>query len=488
MSAILQQIGIALRLNFRNKMALIYGYLFPMIFLGAFWALYRHDRVPLALHMGELLTVTILGGACLGMPTTIVGERERGVWRRYRLAPVPARNLIATVVVVRYLLLVTVVLLQLALAMAAGMPVPTHPFELWVAFTFVAFAFLGLGLEIAMLADNVPAVQALGQCIFLPMLIIGGVAVRISSLPDWAQHVSAFFPGRYAVAALQACVTGNGLGGVRFDLLAMSLTGAAGGLAAIGMFRWDARQRFSARGGKIWLTVALATWAVVGVLAERRGHILVSSSAAANQSPRDYFKPQAEGSSGSMQAPAVPAISSAPRPQPSTPAIPEPRSWQDVTSRHIDQVIFERLPSDGEVVAPVARLDQAPDPSVVGDLEYIATELPQWGPGGVKDPVQRVRNYLYVAAVPDLLEMESMESFIPPLVFDRLRKDFPKDDLTRILYWIALHPMDGSDSASHELQILGLPDGPANTTEVRGRVVIYALKLLGRLTGKIEQK
>ena len=46
-----------------------------------------------------------------------------------------------------------------------------------------------------MMADNVPAVQALGQCIFLPMLIIGGVAVPLASLPDWAQHLSAFFPG-----------------------------------------------------------------------------------------------------------------------------------------------------------------------------------------------------------------------------------------------------------------------------------------------------
>ena len=59
------------------------------------------------------------------------------------------------------------------------------------------------------MADNVPAVQALGQCIFLPMLIIGGVAVPLESLPDWAQHVAAFFPGRYAVEALRATVMGE---------------------------------------------------------------------------------------------------------------------------------------------------------------------------------------------------------------------------------------------------------------------------------------
>ena len=40
-------------------------------------------------------------------------------------------------------------------------------------------------------------------------------------LEDWAQHVSAFFPGRYAVEAIQGCVNGPGLGGLRFSLLAL---------------------------------------------------------------------------------------------------------------------------------------------------------------------------------------------------------------------------------------------------------------------------
>src|SRR5687768_6349838 len=228
MDAFLHQLRASLRLHFRNRMALIYSYLFPTIFLIAFWVLYRYERVPLARHMGELLTVTALGGACFGLPTTMVSERERGVWRRYRLAPVATGTLLASTVLARYVLLLLAGLLQIALAMAIGMPLPQHPLDLWLAFTFVAFALLGLGLVIATLADNVPAVQALGQCIFLPMLIIGGVAVQLASLPLWAQHLSAFFPGRYAVEALQACVTGNGLQVMGFSLLALFLIGLAG--------------------------------------------------------------------------------------------------------------------------------------------------------------------------------------------------------------------------------------------------------------------
>src|SRR5262245_16059994 len=187
MNALLHQLGVTLKLHARNKMALIYSYLFPTIFLVAFWVLYRYEQVPLARHMGELLTVTALGGACFGLPTTMVSERERGVWRRYRLAPVPTITLVGGTVIARYGLLILAGLLQLALAIAIGMPLRRHPLELFVAFSCVAFAFIGLGLVIAMMADNVPAVQALGQCIFLPMLIIGGVAVPLASLPDWAQ-------------------------------------------------------------------------------------------------------------------------------------------------------------------------------------------------------------------------------------------------------------------------------------------------------------
>ena len=173
--------------------------------------------------MGELLTVSVLGGACFGLPTTMVSERERGVWRRYRLAPVSTAALVASTVVARY-----VILDHRGPAAARGWRWPSacrcpqHPLDLLIVFTFVSFAFIGLGLVMAMMADNVPAVQALGQCIFLPMLIIGGIAVPLASLPDWAQHLSAFFPGRYAVQALQACVNGAGLGATRFDLLALT--------------------------------------------------------------------------------------------------------------------------------------------------------------------------------------------------------------------------------------------------------------------------
>src|SRR5262249_30262273 len=154
------------------------------------------DAVPLVLHAGEFLTITILGGACFGLPTKRVSERERGVWRRYRLTPAPTWLFVVSTLIARYVMLITAALIQLLLALRHCIPAPMNPAELWFAFTMAAIGFLGLGMLIAMLVDTVPAVQALGQCIFLPMLIVGGVAVPLATLPDWAVHISAFLPGR----------------------------------------------------------------------------------------------------------------------------------------------------------------------------------------------------------------------------------------------------------------------------------------------------
>jgi ABC-2 type transport system permease protein len=539
MDAFLHQFRVSLHLHFRNRMALIYSYLFPTIFLIAFWVLYRYDRVPLARHMGELLTVTALGGACFGLPTTMVSERERGVWRRYRLAPVRTGTLLASTVAARYVLLVLAGLLQVALAMGIGMPVPNHPFDLWIAFSFVAFALLGLGLVIATLADNVPAVQALGQCIFLPMLIIGGVAVQLSSLPEWAQHVSAFFPGRYAVEAMQSSVTGQGLRVIGFSLLALLLIGLAGFVAGIRNFRWDAEQRFARRSGKGWVAVALAAWAAVGLLAESRGRIgpidivpeyatplspprttaaaaapsSSSSSSSSSSTTTTTIPPAAPAPEAKTAAPAAAAIEGEGRPTtgPAKPApakpeipkpapeqappsttgpptpLPEPASWRAVTPAHIDEILFERLPSDSGVVSPIARLDEPLDPEVEGDLEEIRSKLATWGPGQVADPVQRVRNVLYVAAVPDVFQIP-LERYVAHVVFERLQGDIPKEDLIKVLYWVATHPNGGDDSAVDDLRSAGLKvNGPSDMDQTRERVMLYALKLLGRLVGKIPQ-
>jgi hypothetical protein len=285
------------------------------------------------------------------------------------------------------------------------------------------------------------------------MLMVGGVAVPLPSLPAWAQHISAFFPGRYAVEAMQLSATGSGLHGAGFDLLALALMAAGAAIAAMAMFRWD--KALAPRRG--WLGLALGVWLAVGVMAEMRGRVTINAL------------PDTRDVGTAKNYASTPSVS----------------SWQEVTGADIDGIAFDRLPPDSGIVSPVSRSDESPDPILQPQLDRIRDALPGWAPGNEGDPVQRARNLLAIAAVPDILQMEQVERFVPRLVFARLQAVIPPRDLPKVLYWIAMHPDDGDDSAIRQLGALGLPQVSGSTKPVRGRIMLYAFKLLGRVTGHV---
>ena len=144
----------SVRLQLRNPVALAYSYAIPLVFLGAFWTLYRHESPPLGRHLGQLLTITALSGACFAVPAWLVSERERGVWRQYRLTPAPGGVHLVGMLGASYLLLLSAGALQIAAAAVVGTPLPSHLFHLWIAFTLTSAAFLGIGLLITMAREH----------------------------------------------------------------------------------------------------------------------------------------------------------------------------------------------------------------------------------------------------------------------------------------------------------------------------------------------
>ncbi len=447
LSGLVHHLLFTLKLNFRSMQAIVYGYLVPIFFLIAFGTLFRWGKPPLLGQMGELLTISALGGACFGMPTGMVSDRERGVWRRYRLLPASTAGLVVSTMLARFVLIASAAVLQILLArICYGTWFPRHPLELLLAFCFVAFSFEGMGLVIAAAADSVPAVQALGMAVFLPMIMIGGVGVPLATLPVWAQKLAGFLPGRYAVEALQSCIDRPaGLASKGFALIALLVIGIAGCVAGARLFRWDANQQFraSARG---WVLLAVGSWIAVGITASVTGNL----------------KP-------------VRAVVASGADEP----------WNRISDAQIQAIPFTGLPPDDGNVAPVARSTKnLPVPEDQKRIDQICQAMEAWDPGHQGGDAQRVRNYLSAASVADISEQDPLEAQIARAVFDRLETDFDKDDLIHILAYIVLNPNTGTViTDAPELDI----HGPINADEVRQRDGLYALKLLGRLLGKLPE-
>jgi len=356
-----QHFWLTLRHNFRSARSIGYGYVMPVIFLLGFGSVFRAGEPLLLAQMGQILTITILGGACLGMPTALVAERERGVWRRYQLLPISTSALLANVILVRVVIVVLAVLLQIVLArLIYGTPFPLHPFQFAVGYLFVVFAFLGLGIIVTALANDVPAVQALGQCLFLPMILIGGVGVPLIALPDWAQRVASFMPGRYAVEVLQSCYEGStGLSDAGFALVALVVIGAASTVAGLKLMRWEQRRRIAGKAWA-WIGLSLAAWASVGMVALSIDRV----------APVDFV-----------------VIG----------------SYEAITPEQIARISYEVLPDDRGIYTPLA-------PPMSGRrlthrMQEFLPRLEEWAPGRQRDIGQSVRNLLSVAAIADIIRV-----------------------------------------------------------------------------------
>lgn len=321
--------------------------------------------------------------------------------------------------------------MQIALARAIfGTPLPAHPAAAALAFLLVTAAFLGMGLLIAALADNVPAVQALGQCIFLPMILIGGVGVPLSALPVWAQNIASFMPGRYAVELLQPCFNAPAAPrGAAFRFAALAVIGLAAGLSGTKLFRWEPGRRTAS--ARSWVVADFAAWAAVGIIACATGRT----------------QPLARG----------------------------PAAWADLTEAQIAQLQFDNLPPDDGIVAALA-----PPALDSPRATEFSRKLALWPPANLDDPGQSIRNLVAVAAVADLCA-DPRESEIGRVVFRQIGR-FDPAVARQSLAWIILTPDDGEIVT--KAPGLGLFRHPPERL-VRQRSVLYAQKYLGRLLRKI---
>ena len=173
----------------------------------------------------------------------------------------------------------------------------------------------------------------------------------------------------------------------------------------------------------------------------------------------------------------------APKKPTTAPAKPiEP--WQTITDKDIASITFEDAQEDQGFVTPLAQDLSNLDDDSKKELNNLADKMDNWVPGQEKDLVQQIRNWMCLCTFADL-GRGLFEAEVPYVVFEKLKRDMPKEKLTKALAYIILKPDEGKLvlKAPH----LGFEDD-APEADVRERHVIYAKKLLGRLVGKLPPK
>jgi len=267
MNAFANHFAFEFRVGIRNKTLMLMNYLFPLGCYALFGALMG------AVNPGFLLTIvpamslfTVMGGALLGMPSSLVSAREAGIFRTYKINGVPALSILAIPVLTSMLhaLLATVIIALTAPALFDGRA-PANWAGFLLVFLASAFAFAGIGTLIGVVSGDARITVLYSQLVFLPSMILGGLMLPSSILPPTMAKLGLLLPTTYAMDAFGGLAMGQADG--MHPWLSLAIL-AAGGLLALAMsvflFSWDSKNT-TRRGHPV---LALLAWApyIVGML------------------------------------------------------------------------------------------------------------------------------------------------------------------------------------------------------------------------------
>jgi ABC-2 family transporter protein/Amidohydrolase family len=259
----LTQIRMNLLLTLRNRVALFFSFIFPLIFFGVAGMGGGGGNGLQVLNI--VLGLGAIGGGLFGVGMRAVQDREQNILRRFKVAPIGPGEIIVSGMVTALALQLPNIVFMIALAHRfLGAPWPTQPISLLVFVSLGLLAFASLGGIIAALVNSMQEGMLLTQLFYFPLLFLGGITFPIAGFPSWLQTVAQFIPSTYFSSGLQPILRGTE---TLFDNLAsvgaLALTAAVGTLLAAKLFRWEKEEKLRPA-AKFWLLAVLGPFFVLG--------------------------------------------------------------------------------------------------------------------------------------------------------------------------------------------------------------------------------
>jgi len=257
------QIRMNLLLTLRNRIALFFSYVFPLIFFGV--AGMNNEGGNGVQILNIVLGLGVLGGGLFGVGIRAVQDRELNILRRFKVAPIGPGEIIVSGMVTALVLQVPNVIFMVVLAHRfLGTPWPTQPISLLVFVSLGLLAFASLGGIIAAIVNSMQEGMLLTQLFYFPLLFLGGLTFPITGFPLWLQTVAQFIPSTYVSSGLAPIIRGKE---TILDNLssagALALTVVLGTLLAAKLFRWEKEEKLRPA-AKFWLLAVLSPFIVLG--------------------------------------------------------------------------------------------------------------------------------------------------------------------------------------------------------------------------------
>lgn len=190
-----------------------------------------------------ILAMSIMNSGVIGLSTSFVTYRERGILRRIKITPFPLTSFISARVISQLIIAVPqALILYLISNVFFGVDIQGSILLVILSIFIGSLAFLAMGFAVSSIAPNVETAASYSNLITFPMLFLSGVFFDVDSAPGWLKPITKVLPLRYLVDALREVMTrGKGLDAIWMDWVILGVTALISVAIAVRFFRWDSK-------------------------------------------------------------------------------------------------------------------------------------------------------------------------------------------------------------------------------------------------------
>jgi ABC-2 type transport system permease protein len=189
-----------------------------------------------------LLAMALSQSAVFGVAGTLVSWRERGIFRRLRVTPLP----LGEFGLARLLTHLAVALGQAAVLLLVGrvffgVQLGVDVVALVPLVIAGALCFISIGFLVGSFARTQEAASIAANVITLPMVFLAGVFFSLDTAPGWLRETARFLPLTYLADGLRdVAIRGHSIGQTLPDLAVLCGVALVMSVVSLRVFRWEA--------------------------------------------------------------------------------------------------------------------------------------------------------------------------------------------------------------------------------------------------------
>lgn len=244
-SSIIIQASAELKIYFRDKVQVFFGFFFPVFILILFASIFSGTKVEgipyIDYIMPGMFAVTIMTTSFFTVGATIAGYKENLIMKKLRATPMKLSNFLLAVVFSRVFLLVlqtSIMWMVAALFFEADFRGNVIVF----AYTFIlsSILFLTLGFTIASLVKTFNAAIAVANFLYLGLVFVSAAFFPITRFPLTVQHIIRAFPLIHIVEPLRKIwLDGTWMPFSALNLIIIFIWLVAGFAISVLKFKWE---------------------------------------------------------------------------------------------------------------------------------------------------------------------------------------------------------------------------------------------------------